>query len=98
MTSMMKYFKNQMGKNMHPEAAEKLFNRIMPQMCVDNDICPNCSADLIPHDDMHSPYMHTKDRLCTQCDTLYKGGNVAIYRRHTKPKTFIQSRAVGEGS
>ena len=90
MTSMLKYFKHQASKNMHPGAAEKLLKKILPQMCVDNDICPNCSADLKPHDEFHSPYMHTKDRVCTQCDTVYKGGNVAIYRRHTESETSFQ--------
>lgn len=94
MTSMFKYFRHQMSKNMHPGAVEKLFKKIMPQMCIDNDICPDCSADLIPHEDFRSPFMDTKDRVCTQCGVIYKGDDVAIYRRpNTKPQAFVQPGA-----
>jgi len=98
MTSMLKYFKHKMSQNMHPGAAEKLLKKIMPQMCIDNDICPACSADLKPHDQMHSPWTHTKDRVCTQCETIYKGGDVAIHRRHTEPEATFFKRASEEGS
>lgn len=94
---MMKYFKHQMRQNMHPGAAKKLFKRIMPQLCVDNDICPACSADLMLHDESHSPYMRTKDRICSQCDTIYKGGNIATPHRgpDIEPEAFVQKRAAG---
>ena len=100
MNSISKYFKTQMSAYVSPVARDKLFARVVPQMCVDNDICPACGSDLDVYDDLKGIFMHAhaKDRICKQCGILYKGGDVAIQRRNTKSKAFIQQGIVGEGS
>lgn len=99
MTSMMEYLKEQTAVSACHAARVKLFKKIVPQLCIDNDICPACANDLIVHDDGRSPFMNPKDRLCEKCNTLFKGGKLVTYRRpDIKPKAFIQPRAVGEGT
>ena len=99
MTSMIEYFKDQMARTLHPGAVDKLFVKMIPQMCVDYDICPACAGALKMHEDFHSPFMHATDKKCTQCDMFYKGGQIDLQRRqYTKPEASLQQRTFIKGS
>lgn len=99
MTSMMKYFKDQMRQTVHPGAVKKLWAKAIPQMCVDHDICPACAGDLKMYEDFRSPFMHAQDKKCAQCEAFYKGGQVDLPRRqYTKPETSFQKGSFIEGT
>lgn len=90
MKSVKKYFDVQMGLDICAPAREKLFKKLLPNMCVEHDICPLCSADL-EIDDFISAAFVNAGKKCVECDAVFKGDK-SYGRSDIKSKAFISGR------
>ena len=89
MKSIKKFFDVQMGKGVCPPAREKLFKKLLPKLCVENDICPLCGEDLEVFDDHSFTFVNSAKR-CVGCNGTFKG--VKSYGRvNVESKAVIQS-------
>lgn len=73
MKSVKGFFDIHMGLDVCPPAKEKLFKKILPKLCVENDICPMCSAGLEILDfDARAIYV-CSIKKCPACKAVFKG-------------------------
>jgi len=85
-----KFFDVHMSADVCPSAKEKLFKKILPELCIENDICPFCSEDLKVADDCNAAYMYSV-KECEGCKGRFKGKK-SYGRPNVESKTFIQKR------
>jgi len=90
MNLMKKFFEVQMGLDVCPPAREKLLKKIMPRLCIENDICPVCSGDLEIFDDINAAYVNSTKK-CKTCKMLFKGEK-SYGRPHIEPTPFIRQK------
>jgi hypothetical protein len=82
------YFDIQMGLKVCEAAKEKLFERLLPKLCVENDVCPLCGGELGIADDTNAAYIcSTKE--CKSCEAKFRGDK-SYGRPYVKSTTFLQ--------
>jgi len=69
---MKKFFDIQMGLDVCPPAKEKLFKKILPELCIDYDICPLCSGEL-RISNIQSQTFTNSNKRCKSCKAFFKG-------------------------
>ncbi len=84
----MKFFDVQMGLDVCPPAKEKLFKRILPKLCVDNNICPLCSGELRISNIQGQTFTNSYKR-CKSCKALFKGDK-SYGRPNNKSTPIVQ--------
>jgi len=90
MMKLKEFFDVHMGTDICPPAKEKLFKRLLPKLCIENDICPLCAGDLKVVDDWNSAFVCSV-KQCKECEGKFKGER-SYGRPNVESKTFIQKR------
>jgi len=90
MKSLKQFFNVQMGLDVCPPAKEKLFKKMLPELCIEYDICPLCGGDLTVTDDADSGSFINSVKKCKECSGRFKGEK-SYGRPHIQSKTFIPS-------
>ena len=89
MNNIKKFFDVQLGNDVCPPAKEKLLKKILPELCVENDICPLCSGDLVISDSGCVAFVNA-NKKCPACKAVFKGEKSYGRSADLKSTPFIQ--------
>ena len=89
MNNIKKFFDVQLWDDVCTPAKEKLLKKILPKFCVENDICPLCSGDLVISDNECIAIINA-NKECLSCKAVFKGEKSYGRPTNLKSAPFVQ--------